>query len=362
MFPDVELGFPSITLGTHTFEVAAEDLDGNIDPTPASWTWTVVEGTAPDTVITGTPDDPTTDTSASFGFFSTEENSTFLCSLDNAEPEVCTSPAQYTGLAVGVHDFSVVATDEDGTADPTPATFRWTIGPPDTEAPVTLLVHAPEASTQSTSAEFTFTSEDGATFQCALDGGPFVDCTSPQRYIGLADGPHTFSVRAEDASGNTESPAVLHTWTVDREEPETALDLAPAALTNSGTARFEFSSEAGASFQCSVDAGTLYDRESPVTLFNLLDGPHTFVVRAVDAAGNADTSPVSHAWTIERVTPETTITSGPGSLVRSTSASFDFTSEPGVSYECKLDSGAYESCTSPASYSGLAAGDHTFSV
>ena len=121
MFPDTELGFPSITLGTHTFEVAAEDLDGNVDPTPASWTWTVIEGTAPDTVISGGPDDPTTETSASFGFFSTEQNSTFLCQLDGAGFEVCSSPAQYTDLAEGVHEFQVVATDEEGASDPTPA-------------------------------------------------------------------------------------------------------------------------------------------------------------------------------------------------------------------------------------------------
>ena len=37
------------------------------------------------------------DTSASFGFFSTEENSTFLCSLDGGTPVACTSPAQYIG-------------------------------------------------------------------------------------------------------------------------------------------------------------------------------------------------------------------------------------------------------------------------
>ncbi len=331
-------------------------------PDARGWTWTVIEGTAPDTVISGGPDDPTTDTSASFGFFSTEQNSTFLCQLDGAGFEVCSSPAQYTDLAEGVHEFQVVATDEEGASDPTPAVFTWTIGPPDTTAPVTLLVHMPDARTQSTSADFTFTSEAGATFECALDGGPFVQCTSPWRYIGLADGPHTFSVRATDASDNTEAPAVTWTWTIDREPPDTTLAEAPAELTNSGTARFVFSSEAGATFQCSIDAGTLVPCASPLDLFNLLDGPHSLVVRAVDAAGNADPSPASHNWTIERVAPETTITSGPDSLTRSTSASLEFTSEPGVEYECKLDDAAYADCTSPASYSGLAAGDHTFSV
>src|SRR5687768_18418197 len=181
---------------SHVFEVAAEDVDGNIDPTPASWTWTVVEGTAPDTVISGGPDDPTTATTASFGFFSTETNSTFICSLDGGAAEVCTSPAQYTGLAIGNHEFQVTATDEEGAPDPTPATYRWTIGPPDTTDPVTLLVHMPPASTQSTTASFTFTSEEGATFECALDGGPFGGCTSPYGYNGLVDGVHTFAVRA----------------------------------------------------------------------------------------------------------------------------------------------------------------------
>ena len=78
------------------------------------------------------------------------------------------------------------------------------------------------------------------------------------------------------------------------------------------------------------------------------------MVRAVDAAGNADTSPAGHAWTVERVEPETTITVGPASRIRSTSAAFEFTSEPGVAYECSLDGAAYADCVSPASYSGLA--------
>jgi subtilisin family serine protease len=63
--------------------------------------------------------------------------------------------------------------------------------------------------------------------------------------------------------------------------------------------------------------------------------------------------------------PETNITSGPaeGSVSNSDSATFGFTSdEAGSTFECKLDTGAFESCTSAKNYSGLEDGSHTFSV
>jgi acid phosphatase type 7 len=61
--------------------------------------------------------------------------------------------------------------------------------------------------------------------------------------------------------------------------------------------------------------------------------------------------------------PQTTITSGPTGAVKTTSATFAFVaSEAGSIFECKLDSGAFTSCSSPKTYSGLAVGGHTFQV
>jgi hypothetical protein len=60
--------------------------------------------------------------------------------------------------------------------------------------------------------------------------------------------------------------------------------------------------------------------------------------------------------------PDTQISQGPSGTSTSNAASFSFTSEPGAGFECKLDSGSWAGCTSPRSYTALAAGAHTFQV
>jgi len=60
--------------------------------------------------------------------------------------------------------------------------------------------------------------------------------------------------------------------------------------------------------------------------------------------------------------PNTTITSGPPSLTRSTSAAFSFSStEANSTFECKLDDGAFTPCSAPKGYT-VTNGSHTFSV
>src|SRR4051812_42776608 len=59
--------------------------------------------------------------------------------------------------------------------------------------------------------------------------------------------------------------------------------------------------------------------------------------------------------------PQTTIVSGPSGSTSSTSAGFVFSSsEPGSTFACRLDSGAWASCVSPRSYTALGDGTHTF--
>jgi Bacterial Ig-like domain len=68
-------------------------------------------------------------------------------------------------------------------------------------------------------------------------------------------------------------------------------------------------------------------------------------------------------WTVDTVAPDTSIGSGPEVSVNSTSATFEFGSDEGwVSFECRLDGGAFEPCSSPKEYEGVSDGPHTFEV
>ena len=62
---------------------------------------------------------------------------------------------------------------------------------------------------------FTFISSiTGATFQCKLDDGAYSACNSPKTLAHLADGPHTFHVRAKDSEGNVQPNPASRRFTV----------------------------------------------------------------------------------------------------------------------------------------------------
>src|SRR5918992_1318804 len=122
--------------GVHTFEVAAVDLKGNVDPTPAVREWTILvpptDLTPPDTTIESGPDPITVLNEATFVFSSEDSTATFECRLNLPAPndgwEPCTSPKTYTGVPTGAREFQVQATDRTGNFDPTPAKFTWYVG------------------------------------------------------------------------------------------------------------------------------------------------------------------------------------------------------------------------------------------
>ncbi|HEX2110140.1 MAG TPA: Ig-like domain-containing protein [Gaiellaceae bacterium] len=353
--------YSGLGAGTHTFEVRATDAAGNTDASPAAHTW-VVDLTAPQTTIVSAPVNPTNQTSASFGFTSSEASSTFQCRLDDAPFSACTSPTAYSGLAPGSHTFEVRATDPAGNTDASPAAHTWVV---DLTAPQTSVVAGPANPTSSTAASFEFvSSEPGSTFECALDGAAFTACTSSQTYSGLAAGSHSFEVRATDAAGNTDASPAAYTWVVDLSPPETTITAGPADPSSSAAASFTFTaSEAGSMFACSLDGAPFAACASPKSYAGLAPGLHTFEVQATDPAGNTDASPALYSWTVDLSAPETTITEAPPTPTGSTSASFSFAaSEPGTTFECSLDGAGFSACESPRAYAGLAEGGHTFEV
>ncbi len=81
--------------------------------------------------------------------------------------------------------------------------------------PTTTINSGPSGTVADHDPSFGFSSnEPGSTFKCKLDAGTFGACSSPKSYTGLADGGHSFSVRATDFTGNT-GPAATRTWRIE---------------------------------------------------------------------------------------------------------------------------------------------------
>ena len=82
--------------------------------------------------------------------------------------------------------------------------------------------------------------------------------------------------------------------------------------------------------------------------------------RHIDTATSHDIAP---DWQEDSVDPLTTLTSTPPELTAATSASVGFVSnEPGSTFECRLDQGAFAACDAPYALAGLADGPHTVAV
>jgi hypothetical protein len=286
--------------GLHTFSVRATDATGNPGQ-PTAYTWRI-DTVLPTVTLTQKPGSPSSTNSPTF-VFSANEASTFTCSLDHASPTSCSSPTTYTGLADGPHSFAVTPTDPAGNTGPA-ITHDWTI---ETRAPTAAVTSGPTAHSNSSSATFTFTADEPSSFDCKLDDRGFEACGSPVSYHGLGDGPHAFSVRARDPSGNLSTPAA-YGWSIDATAPETALASGPQPGTAT-SASFAFSASEPAVFECRLDGAPFALCGSPKGYDGLGVGEHRFEVRAIDSAGNVDATPVVHVWRISAVVPVVRTTS-----------------------------------------------------
>jgi hypothetical protein len=319
--------------------------------------------TAPETTIEMAPDAFSAAGQAMFRFSSNEPGATFECRIDDETPEPCVSPYARS-LADGPHSFSVRAIDPAGNRDDSPAEKVWTI---DTLPPDTTLTAGPPSADNSVMATFTFRSpERSVSFDCSLDNAGYLPCVSGASFGPVGDGTHSFAVRAHDRAGNVDASPAVYAWTVNTSTPDTTVLSGPPSFSATTGASFTFFSPdagGGATFTCALDGAAFAACTSPKTYAGLVEGAHMFAVRVRDAVGNLDPSPATRSWTVDLTPPNTTISDGPAGVVPMASASIAFTaSEADVTFTCSLDGAAPADCSSPASFTTLAQGAHTFTV
>ena len=256
--------------------------------------------------------------------------------------------------------------------------------------PDTTIDSGPSGTVGSTSAEFGFSSDQGdATFQCKLDGGTFEACASPKSVPdegALAEGTHTFEVRAVDTAGGADPTPASRTWTVD----DTTAPIAPVitspavnsfdtdgTITLSGTAESNSTVEV---FEATA-SGDISKGTTPIdasgawtkTLSSVSDGSHTYTAKATDASGNTSSASNSVTVTVDTSSPETNIASGPSGPTNDNTPTFSFSGSDNLSqaanlrYSYNVDGSAWSAYSSETSVtlggaSGLSEGPHTFYV
>lgn len=240
----------------------------------------------PETSVAAKPPALIAAAAAPFRFASTVPNARFECRL-NGGPWVPCGPATTFAVGDGGNTLEVRSLNAEGWIDESPARATWTV---DTIAPAVAIASSPSAHHRSTTAAFSFSaSEPNVAYECRLDGGGWAACAPPHAETGLAQGSHGWQVRARDAAGNVSAPVAAPPFAVDTVRPNTSI------VSASGST-FELAATEAAGFQCRVDWGQWRECSSPHTVTGVSTGWHVFRVRAIDLAGNRDSSPASASF------------------------------------------------------------------
>ncbi|HEU4911306.1 MAG TPA: hypothetical protein VFV76_05360, partial [Actinomycetes bacterium] len=351
-----------LTDGVHSFSLRAK-LTGKSKPSTYRYSWRVA-GTPPGAPTVAPVSSPTSSTTVSVSFSNTDPAAvSHECSLDGAAFAACSSPHVVSATVEGAHTVDVRAVNAFGTTS-TPASVSWVL---DSTAPANVTLAGPSGYTSDTAPVVTFSADGATSYDCSVDGGTPVSCTSPYTVPGVGvDGAHSLTVRAFDAVGNAAQPATA-LWVLDTTPPAKPLIVTgPADRTNQTTATFEVWSDDSGILECALDGGPWQACTSPVQYSGLGAGSHTLQVRGQDAVGNI--SDVDSAtWVIDTTAPiPPVITDGPTSPSSNTQPLFTFDTDDTsvVSFTCSLDGQTAVDCVSDVWPFGplTADGLHTFRV
>ena len=265
------------------------------------------------------------------------------------------------------------ARDVDGNFDATPARYTWTVALP----PVVTITSGPDEVTDSTSAQFVFSSNvPGSVFKCWLDG-EITDCTSPVSYSNLAGGEHLFAVLATSPGGHTSLQWEEWEWIVgdtvgaDHDHPQRARlhdrgdarrvrRSAPTSRTSRSRARSTARTPCRARRRSSSRGCTPGEHRLEV----IATSPPLLDRFGVPIEPDYDEIPAVYEWEIlDTIAPNASIDWGPRATTSSLIAVFGLSSDdPTAMLECSLDGGGFNECEPVAEFTDLDRGPHTLQV
>ena len=234
-----------------------------------------------------------------------QESLTYFWRLDYKEkvsfsPETPV-PLKVENLTVGMHKFQVWA--EGGIVDSPDVVLFKVI--PDLHPPDTKIITEVSSSIKRDYITFQFEGNDRQTpkeklkYSWRIDLGKWSEfSTQTSVYLSnLADGAHSFEVKAKDESGNEDATPAKVFFEVAEQEPDTVI-IDPLEIVESSDVMFRFSGTDPQTptekLQYSWRVDNLkwspFSTETITNLTNLSNGMHQFDVKARDEDGNEDSS------------------------------------------------------------------------
>ena len=219
-----------------------------------------------------------------------------------------------------------ITSGPEGTVNTATVTFTWN-GADDNDLPETLTF------------SFRIDQEAWSAFANVLE----------HTFTGLAEGSHTFYVKARDSEGLEDPSPAQRTFTVqlggnDTTPPDTYIDSGPQGTINYEDVSFTFSGQDDTtqsgnlvfSFYLDYDDWSDFSPNTGVNYEDLAEGDHEFNVRAMDEAGNVDPSPATRNFTIQFGPQESytiafntySMNGAPGDLIKFDGAVTNQTAQP----------------------------------
>ena len=214
------------------------------------------------------------------------------------------------------------------------------------------IADGPAALTRLAAADIVLAANYPARFECQIDGGGYRPCTSPWKLSDLGDGPHVASVQGRDLAGTVQGESATWQWTSDVHGPRASEQIAPqAGAANLPPAGQQFSWKPTTDAISAVDRYELViDQEDAAATAataatacaatcdatvtsRLTDGPHSWAVRAYDAAGNM-TQSAARPFAVDATPPSVPGLADPGD------GAFLSDGRPHLSWTASHDTGA----------------------
>jgi chitobiase/beta-hexosaminidase-like protein/Big-like domain-containing protein len=291
--------YPAPADGAYTFSVIGTDAAGNLSQ-PATRALTI-DTVAP--LISASPP-PGLYASAQSVSLNASEPATIHYTLDGTTPTLA-SPVYSAPVTIsGNTTLSYFGVDQAGNVSSI-AFVQYQIGS-------LRISSTPASPTNNNRPTFSFASPlTDATYQCSLStsSAVFTACTSPVSYPAQADATYTFTVQGFDPTGASIGTASTR-LVIDTVAPAVPLlTQNPSNPSGNSSAVFGFTSEAGASFKCSLvlstAAASFAACASPMSYGPLADGTYTFQVTATDQAGNVS-QPNVYQFAVAALAPPST--------------------------------------------------------